>query len=99
MNIGNNREYVNKDINGFIINLEKLVKNDTKQNREKIAAIGSKMMNKKYDQYKKLDTAIQDVVDDLFVMDEVDGYKEPKILHLNIKEVKNSLQKLKKSVK
>ena len=57
-----------------------------------MATLGSKILNKNYN---KLKAEIADVVDDLFVMDEVDGFKEPKILHIEVTEVKRLLQKLK----
>ena len=92
-----------KEIKQIITNLEKLAKSDSKKTREEVARICSNFINEKFEEYEKLSTDIQDVVDDLSVMDEVNENgrirKEPKIFHMKQREIKILFEKLRRNNK
>lgn len=87
-----------KTVQEVIKELEKLVKKDSKSIRSKIKQLCHRLLNDEFDSYVLLPCVIQDTIDDLFVMDEIEGRKEPKILHMHLNEVKQVLQKLKATV-
>ncbi|MFH1376642.1 MAG: hypothetical protein ABIH25_03310 [Candidatus Woesearchaeota archaeon] len=85
-------------ISKLIEKLEDLIQNDSGKIREEIAEICSRFLNEEFEAYKKLNGETQDVIDGFSVMDEIEGRKEPKILHIEIDEIKQLLQKLKAAV-
>ncbi|GEM_PF-6340333 len=87
-----------KEIDEIIENLGKIVKKESKEIRERINQIGDKLLNEKSQEFEKLSNEVQDMVGDLFVMDEINENgrirKEPKILHMVQEEIENLLEKL-----
>ena len=85
-------------ISKIVKKLEELTHNDAENVREEIAELCSRFLNEEFEVYKKLNGETQDIVDEFSVMDEIDGRKEPKILHIKIDEIKQILRKLKVAV-
>jgi len=84
-----------ESLHQLISELEKLVKSDSEASRELIATILSRFLNEEYENYKQLSSQIQDLISEMGIMAEIDGRKEPKILHMNLNEIKSILQELK----
>tara|TARA_Y100000310_G_C20423519_1_gene687834 strand:+ start:545 stop:814 length:270 start_codon:yes stop_codon:yes gene_type:complete len=84
-----------KSISRLIKKLEQLTCKDCEKIREEIAEICSKFLNEEFGTYQKLDGEIKDLIDELGVMDEIEGRKESKILHMKVEEVKQILKRLK----
>lgn len=82
----------------IIKQLEKLVEKDNEKTRDKIAQLCARLLNEEFYDYVLLNCAIQDAIDDLSVMEEIKGRKESKILHMDLNEIKEVLQKLKAAV-
>lgn len=80
------------EIKQLIEKLEELSQNDNEQTREEISKMLSDLLNNGYDE---LEPQIRCWVGDLMGMDEIEGRKEPKILHMSIEKVKEILNKLK----
>ena len=75
--------------------LEQLSKKDSEKTREQIAIICAKFLNEEFESYNSLNGGLRDIIDDLGVMDEIDGIKEPYILHMDMNEIKAKSSKLK----
>jgi len=88
-----------KQILDIIQKLEYLVKKDSTKIREEIEIICHIFLNEQFNEYKKLNGEIQDAIDELSVMHQYKNYKEPKIKHMSIKEIKLTLDKLKEATR
>ena len=87
-----------KTIGKILKKLKELAKKDNEKTREEIEKLCHRILNEEFYEYMVQDCAVQDVIDELSVMDEIEGRKEPKILHMPLEEVKKIFDDLKKAV-
>ena len=83
-------------INSLIEQLEDLVKKDTEKKREEIAKTGHKLLNEYFEEWMTYSPDMSCIANDLFVMHDIEGRKEPWILHMPIDNVKSILRNIKK---
>ena len=87
-----------KTIGKILKKIKELTKKDNEKTREEIEKLCHRILNEEFYEYMVQDCAVQDVIDELSVMDEIEGRKEPKILHMPLEEVKKIFDDLKKAV-
>jgi len=85
---------VEKLVDKLIENLKQLSKEDNDHSRENIADIGNNLLTEYFQEFYEYSADIACITGDIIVMDECEGRKEPKILHMPLQEIEKTLKYL-----